>query len=135
MTENFTWFVAGWCAATLVLTAYLVWMRRDGAEQSTERKLRETQRALAQAKQDYAQCNAERIRAMADCENEVQYRNRDRRALAAALDRLTALEGTSDCVCDVGVQECPVHPGRLWDQERKVAFRKDWDARVVKEDG
>lgn len=132
MTENFTWFVAGWCAATVVLTGYLVWMRRDGEEQSTERKLREAQRALAQAKQDFADCNAERIRAMADCENEMQYRNRDRRALAAALERLAALEGTSDCVCDVGVQECPVHPGRLWDQERKIAFRKAWDEKVVR---
>lgn len=88
MTENFTWFVAGWCAATLALTAYLVWLRRDGSEQSTERKLKETQRALAQAKQDYAQCNAERLRAMADCENEMQYRNRDRRQLGFAIDMI-----------------------------------------------
>lgn len=91
MTENFTWFVGGWCAATVVLTAYLVWLRRDGAEQSTERKLKETQRALAQAKQDYAECNAERIRAVADCAREMEYRNRDRRQLAMAVELLNTV--------------------------------------------
>lgn len=38
------------------------------------------------------------------------------------------------CLCNVGAQECPVHPGNTWDQERKVAFRKEWDARVVKDE-
>ena len=36
------------------------------------------------------------------------------------------------CVCSIGVQECPTHPGRLWSQEKKIAFRKQWDARVEK---
>lgn len=35
------------------------------------------------------------------------------------------------CVCEVGVQECSVHPGRLLTQEQKIAFRKAWDARVA----
>lgn len=34
------------------------------------------------------------------------------------------------CECNIGVQQCPVHPGRLLDQEQKIAFRKAWDARV-----
>lgn len=88
MTENFTWFVGGWCVATLTLTAYLVWLRRDGSEQSTERKLRDAQRALVQTKQDYAECNAERIRAVADCAREMEYRNRDRRQLGFAIDMI-----------------------------------------------
>lgn len=54
---------------------------------------------------------------------------------AAWLWTLERMERDADCVCNVGAQECPVHPGNTWDQERKVAFRKDWDARVVKEDG
>lgn len=37
----------------------------------------------------------------------------------------------SECLCNVGVQECSVHPGRLWTQEEKIAFRKKWDERVV----
>lgn len=35
-----------------------------------------------------------------------------------------------ECRCGVGVQECPVHPGRLLTQEEKIAFRKGWDERV-----
>jgi len=89
--ESLTWFVAGWCAATLVLTAYLIWLRRGG-EASTAKKLRDAERALATAKQDYAQCNADRIRAIADCEQEMQYRNRDRRALGHALDTLSEVK-------------------------------------------
>lgn len=34
------------------------------------------------------------------------------------------------CLCDIGVQDCVVHPGRLRSKEQKIAFRKDWDARV-----
>lgn len=34
------------------------------------------------------------------------------------------------CLCNVGVQECPVHPEHLWDKEKKIAFRKQWDERV-----
>lgn len=36
------------------------------------------------------------------------------------------------CVCDVGVQECSVHPGRLMTKEQKIEFRKWWDAQVEK---
>ncbi len=43
---------------------------------------------------------------------------------------IAAIRAEDACVCNVGVQECPVHPGRLMDQEEKVAFRKAWDARV-----
>lgn len=35
-----------------------------------------------------------------------------------------------DCLCNVGVQECPVHPGRLRTKDEKIAFRKAWDAAV-----
>lgn len=52
---------------------------------------------------------------------------------AAWLSVLEDMEKAADCVCNVGVQECPVHPERLWDQERKIAFRKTWDEKVVKE--
>lgn len=34
------------------------------------------------------------------------------------------------CLCNVGVQECPIHPGHLMTQEEKIASRKSWDARV-----
>ena len=32
------------------------------------------------------------------------------------------------CVCNVGVQECPVHPGRLLDAYGRMDFEKAWDA-------
>jgi hypothetical protein len=41
-----------------------------------------------------------------------------------------AMTEAIDCVCNVGVQECPVHPGRLKTQEEKIEFRKKWDARA-----
>ena len=34
------------------------------------------------------------------------------------------------CVCNIGVQECPVHPGRLLSKEEKIQFRKNWDSKV-----
>jgi hypothetical protein len=34
------------------------------------------------------------------------------------------------CVCHVGAQECPVHPGNVRDKEQKIEFRKAWDAGV-----
>lgn len=48
----------------------------------------------------------------------------------ALAERLISLTGR--CVCNVGVQVCPEHPGRvrLKTQEEKIAFRKQWDARV-----
>ena len=50
-------------------------------------------------------------------------------AIAAAL----AKGRVCVCVCNVGVQECPEHPGRLRIKEEKIAFRKEWDARVREE--
>lgn len=35
------------------------------------------------------------------------------------------------CVCNIGVQECSLHPGRLWDKDKKIEFRKQWDAKVT----
>lgn len=35
------------------------------------------------------------------------------------------------CLCNVGVQECPIHPGRLYTEEEKIQFGKDWNARVT----
>lgn len=49
----------------------------------------------------------------------------------AAADRLEALTTPNYCRCNIGVQSCPVHPGRLKTQEEKIAFRKAWDARVL----
>lgn len=34
------------------------------------------------------------------------------------------------CLCNVGVQECPLHPDRLFTKEQKIAFRKWWDEKV-----
>lgn len=51
---------------------------------------------------------------------------------AAWLSVLEDMEKAADCVCNVGAQECPVHPGNTWDQERKIAFRKAWDEKVVR---
>jgi hypothetical protein len=41
-------------------------------------------------------------------------------------------EGVAElqCVCNVGVQQCPAHPGRLKTQDERIAFRKAWDAAV-----
>ena len=55
--------------------------------------------------------------------------------LARAADLLATLDAydadvVGECLCRVGVQECPVHPGRLLAKEQKIAFRKEWDARV-----
>ena len=36
----------------------------------------------------------------------------------------------SECLCNIGCQECPEHPGNLMTQEEKIAFRKRWDERV-----
>lgn len=38
-----------------------------------------------------------------------------------------------NCVCNVGVQECPRHPGRLMTQEEKIQYRKQWDEKVVRD--
>ena len=47
------------------------------------------------------------------------------------MERVPGHEGWHGaCVCNVGVQECPIHPGRLRSKEEKIAFRKAWDARV-----
>lgn len=32
------------------------------------------------------------------------------------------------CLCNVGVQECPMHPGRLLDAYGRMDFEKAWDA-------
>ena len=37
------------------------------------------------------------------------------------------------CLCNIGAQECPLHPGRTRDKEERIAFRKWWD-RQVEED-
>ena len=42
-------------------------------------------------------------------------------------DRVLGVE----CVCNVGVQECPIHPGRLRTQDERVQFRIDFDERVA----
>lgn len=34
------------------------------------------------------------------------------------------------CVHNIGVQECPVHPGRLFSTLDRILFEKRWDARV-----
>lgn len=34
------------------------------------------------------------------------------------------------CLCNVGAQECPVHPGHTASKEEKIATRLRWDARV-----
>jgi hypothetical protein len=53
---------------------------------------------------------------------------------AAAIDivvrRYLAAQPDTLCRCDVGCQECPVHPGRLKTKEECIAFRKAWDAKV-----
>lgn len=51
----------------------------------------------------------------------------------ALADRLAVLAGL--CKCNVGVQVCEVHPGRvrLRTKEEKIAFRKAWDARTVED--
>jgi len=48
-------------------------------------------------------------------------------AIAAAFAQKDA------CVCTIGVQECSEHPGQLRTKEEKIAFRKEWDARVGEE--
>jgi hypothetical protein len=36
------------------------------------------------------------------------------------------------CVCNIGVQECERHPGRLFTIDQRFASERAWDARVVK---
>lgn len=86
--DEFTWFVAGWCTATVVLTGYLVWMRHGGAEQNTERKLRAARRELRTVQADLAECERDRQRCIAEHMSEMEYRNRDRRQLAEAVEKL-----------------------------------------------
>jgi hypothetical protein len=31
------------------------------------------------------------------------------------------------CVCNIGVQECSMHPGRLRTPEQKRVFSQEWD--------
>jgi hypothetical protein len=38
--------------------------------------------------------------------------------------------GWPECVCNVGCQECGLHPGRVLTKEQSIAFRKKWDAEV-----
>lgn len=38
--------------------------------------------------------------------------------------------GWPECVCNVGVQECPIHPGRLLTTLERILNEKDWDRRV-----
>lgn len=47
--------------------------------------------------------------------------------------RRAASAATRVCVCNVGAQECPVHPGRVRTKEEKIAFRKNWDAKVERQ--
>lgn len=46
-------------------------------------------------------------------------------------ERLVTLLGL--CKCNVGVQTCPAHPGkvRLKTKEEKITFRKEWDRSTV----
>lgn len=59
--------------------------------------------------------------------HDVAYQD-DLRAVLAAVD-----QGVSNCLCNVGAQECPIHPGRLRTKQQKIEFRKEWDKRVQKE--
>ena len=38
--------------------------------------------------------------------------------------------GWPKCLCAVGAQPCPVHPGNTRTKEQKIAFREAWDATV-----
>lgn len=49
--------------------------------------------------------------------------------LSAGCRDVAASDG-NQCLCNIGVQECSSHPGRLKSQEDKIAFRKAWDAKV-----
>jgi hypothetical protein len=42
--------------------------------------------------------------------------------------KMTAL--VDACVCNIGVQECTVHPGRLFTTLERILFEKEWDRRV-----
>lgn len=33
------------------------------------------------------------------------------------------------CLCLIGAQECPAHPGNTLSKEEKITFRKTWDSR------
>lgn len=34
------------------------------------------------------------------------------------------------CVCNVGVQDCPAHPGRLFTIDQRFEFERAWDRKV-----
>lgn len=64
-----------------------------------------------------------------DSKDELRFRYRGQQLDFVVAELMAALE--SKCVCNVGVQECSEHPGRLTDKEKNIAFRKAWDARVL----
>lgn len=37
----------------------------------------------------------------------------------------------SECVCNIGVRECPIHPGRLRSMIERIRFRVAFDERVA----
>lgn len=82
---------------------------RDGYRDQVRRMLAVEPEDAATASRDYGRGYAQAIRDVH----------------AAAADE-------TGCVCTVGAQECPVHPGNAWTQEEKVAFRKAWDERVAR---
>lgn len=42
--------------------------------------------------------------------------------------------GWPQCICNVGVQRCGVHPDNLRTKEQKIAFRIAWDEQVDREE-
>lgn len=58
----------------------------------------------------------------------IGYRDRELMLLAAMYAVANPNKG---CVCNVGVQECPVHPDRLWSEEKRKQFGIDFNARVM----
>lgn len=46
-------------------------------------------------------------------------------------DMLDREDEQKRCLCNIGAQECPVHPDHLMSKEAKIQSRKDWDARCT----
>lgn len=86
--DNLTWFVGGWLCATVFFIGYVVWSTHGGTEQRLYRKLRAAQRELKTAQADLAECERDRLRCIAEHDREMEYRNRDRRQLAEAVEKL-----------------------------------------------
>jgi len=84
------WFVVWWMCATVFVMTYYAWQRKgDGPRLAAD--LQSAERELVRVRDELSTCQRDKLRAISDCHHEMLYRERDRRALANALDTLSVV--------------------------------------------